>query len=245
MKRAIVPAISAFAALLLAAGVGAQAAEGSTSPPPAAAAQASPYEPKRVQTSRIQMPHIEAQAAILYDDPPPGPPKATWFHAGTVLWRIDTPAPPDPPTIRAEILIGGRFTMTLALRRNADPQVTATETIEIAVSPQAGAAHGQVVALQGLFTMALPGAQAAPLIGRRVATEPNHFVYGLSAFAGDTARNIALLRKQPGLDLRLVYEDGHGAWLTLAKGPEGERIFTDAIDAWEKADLDVNGTHVR
>jgi hypothetical protein len=233
MKRVILHAILPLAALLLATRPDARA-DGAQ--PPDAAAPGPSYEPKRVTTTRISGPRIDAQTAVLLDEQP----SAILFHAGTVVWHGDTPAPPDLPAIRGEVLIPGRLTMTLLLRRNTDLQVNATHTIEIALNPQAQAAHGQVVGLNGLFMTLAQGARGNPLIGSHVTTADNHFLYRLSTFPGDMQRNIALLRNA-WLYVPIIYEDGHHAALSLAKGTAGARIFNDAIAAWEKDDAEANG----
>ncbi len=241
MNRAIAHATRTLVAVLLSACWAARA-ETPTPQPPGAGVAVPVDKPKRVQTSRIYLPHVDAQTAVVYDDPP----TTDGFHAGTVVWRLVSATPPELPAIRGEILVPTRFTMTLTLTRDTDPQATGAEMIEITVSPQPGATHGPVVGIQGLFATSSQEARGDPLIGRYVTTAANHFLYSLSTFPGDVDRNSALLRKQAWLYVPIVDEDGHRAALSLAKGAAGERVFDDAIDAWQKADAGgTKGTHAR
>jgi hypothetical protein len=49
----------------------------------------------------------------------------------------------------------------------------------------------------------------------------------------DLASNVGLLRDRGWLDIRLVYQTGQRAILTLEKGPSGETAFARALQAWQ------------
>jgi hypothetical protein len=42
------------------------------------------------------------------------------------------------------------------------------------------------------------------------------------------------LRSLSVIDLPLQLNDGRAATINMEKGPSGERVFADAVDAWSK-----------
>ena len=45
-------------------------------------------------------------------------------------------------------------------------------------------------------------------------------------------RNIALLRSQAIIDLPFQFNDGRIATINMEKGASGDRVFSEAIEAW-------------
>jgi len=58
------------------------------------------------------------------------------------------------------------------------------------------------------------------------------FWIALSANQNDIASNLDLLRGREWIDLPFVYGNGQRAILTFEKGPQGDKVFADALAAW-------------
>lgn len=47
-------------------------------------------------------------------------------------------------------------------------------------------------------------------------------------------RNIALLRSQAIIDLPFQFDDGRIATINMEKGASGDRVFSEAIETWNR-----------
>jgi hypothetical protein len=103
----------------------------------------------------------------------------------------------------------------------------------VSFKPAADSPLGGVKAI-GPIQMRRPDAQSGEkVVGIPVPITANNFLIGL--MRGDReARNIQLLRSLSVLDLPLQLNDGRAATINMEKGPSGERVFADAVDAWSK-----------
>ena len=70
------------------------------------------------------------------------------------------------------------------------------------------------------------------LIPISITVAPGFYWIALSNAQRDQSSNVGLLRDRAWIDIRLVYQTGQRAILTLEKGTSGETAFARALTAW-------------
>jgi hypothetical protein len=178
-----------------------------------------------------------AQRVVLYEEDSNDPQGKR--YVGSVIWRTETvsPGPGLAPelAVRADVEIPERhITMTWSLRRNTDPALPASHTIEILFNLPADFPGGGIANVPGILMKQSEQARGTPLAGLAVKVTNGFFLIGLSAVEADQQRNIQLLKDRPWFDIPIVYTNGGRAILALEKGTPGDRAFSDAFAAWEK-----------
>jgi len=178
-----------------------------------------------------------AQRVVLYEEDSSDPQGKR--YVGSVIWRTETvsPGPGMAPelAVRADVEIPERhITMTWSLRRNTDPALPASHTIEILFNLPADFPGGGIANVPGILMKQSEQARGTPLAGLAVKVTNGFFLIGLSAVEADQQRNIQLLKERPWFDIPIVYTNGGRAILALEKGTPGDRAFADAFAAWEK-----------
>ncbi|PWB81130.1 MAG: hypothetical protein C3F11_16075 [Methylocystaceae bacterium] len=157
-------------------------------------------------------------------------------YPGTVVWRLDSvasgPGQPLTPAIRGDIDIPtAKLKLALVFQKNSDPTLSASHTINASFQIAPGGDLQGVKAI-GPIQMRRPEAQSGEQVaGVPVPITENNFLIGLLR-GGREARNLTLLRAPMVLDLPMQLADGRAATISLEKGPGGERVFIDALDAW-------------
>lgn len=178
-----------------------------------------------------------AQRVVLYEEDPAVPEGNR--YVGSALWRTETvsPGPGLSPelAIRADVEIPERrLAMTMSIRRNTDPALPASHTVEIMFNLPADFAFGGVANVPGLLMKEAEQMRGAPLSGLAVKVTNNFFLIGLSAVESDVQRNLQLLRERAWFDIPMVYNNNRRAILAIEKGNPGERAFAEGFAAWAK-----------
>jgi hypothetical protein len=178
-----------------------------------------------------------AQRVVLYEETP-GNPQGKRF-VGSAIWRTErvSPGPGQPPelAIRADVEIPERqITMRWSLRRNTDPTLPASHTIEIVFKLPNDFDGGGVSNVPGIMMKQAEEERGASLAGLAVKVTDGYFLIGLSSADADKERNIALLKDRTWFDIPVLYNNNRRAILALEKGTPGERIFADAFAAWRQ-----------
>lgn len=179
-----------------------------------------------------------AQKAELWVASLAEPNKVDRIYNATVVWRQENvgggPGEAVGSAIRGDVDIPeAKMKMSLLFRKNNDATLSASHTINVAFTPGKDSPLGGVKAI-GPIQMRRPDAQSGEkVMGIPVPITDNNFLIGL--MRGDREpRNIQLLRSLSVLDLPLQLSDGRAATINMEKGPTGERVFSDAIDAWSR-----------
>ncbi|MGE4173117.1 MAG: hypothetical protein AB7F41_11630, partial [Methylocystis sp.] len=178
-----------------------------------------------------------AQKAELWVGSLTEPTKVETIYNGSAVWRLENVGGPGEPVgsaIRGDIDIpDAKLKLTLLFRKNTDATLSASHTINVSFTVGPGSPIGGVKAI-GPIQMRRSDAQSGEKVaGIPVPITDNNFLIGL--MRGDhEARNILLLRSLAALDLPMQLNDGRAATINMEKGPSGERVFADAIDAWGK-----------
>ncbi|MFO1124870.1 MAG: hypothetical protein U1E25_06035 [Methylocystis sp.] len=178
-----------------------------------------------------------AQKAEMWVGSLAEPTKVDKIYNGSAVWRLENVGGPGEPVgsaIRGDIDIpDAKLKMSLLFRKNTDATLSASHTINVSFTVAPGSPIGGVKAI-GPIQMRRSDAQSGEkVVGIPVAITENNFLIGL--MRGDhESRNILLLRSLAALDLPMQLNDGRAATINMEKGPSGERVFADAIDAWSK-----------
>jgi hypothetical protein len=178
-----------------------------------------------------------AQRVVLYEEDPADP--AGKRFVGSAIWRTETvsPGPNQPPelAIRADVEIPDRkLAMTWSLRRNTDPGLPASHTIEIMFKLPSDFVGGTISNVPGVLMKQAEQTRGVPLAGLAVKVTNGFFLIGLSAVEADRERNIQLLKERAWFDIPVVYGNNRRAILALEKGTPGERAFAEAFNVWKQ-----------
>ena len=176
--------------------------------------------------------------AVLYDEDPADPMGKR--YSGSASWRSETvkdgaygvPA----SVIRADIDIPDRkLKLTIQLRRNNDPSMPASHLAELTFKLGDGFAGGGISNVPGILMKTDEKSRGTPLAGLAVKVTEGSFLVGLSNVESDRERNEQLLASREWLDIPFVYMNQRRGILAIAKGPAGDRAFTDTLAAWAGA----------
>jgi len=155
---------------------------------------------------------------------------------GSVVWSTIPAAPGQPATVavKAEADIPDlKMHAVMTLRKNTDPSLPASHTIDLRVTFADGAE------IKGIKDMRVPmmrrddpPAQDA-LSGVRVKISDSYFLIGLNRGDAELAHNVDLIANRGWFDFPMLLDDDRIAKLTFEKGADGERIVNDALAAWK------------
>jgi hypothetical protein len=178
-----------------------------------------------------------AQRVVLYEEDPNDPNGKRFV--GSAIWRTETisPGPGLPPelAIRADVEIPERrLAMTWSLRRNSDPGLPASHTVEIMFKLPSDFVSGGVSNVPGILMKQAEQSRGVPLAGLAVKVTNGFFLIGLSSVDADKERNVNLLKERSWFDIPVVYNNNRRAILALEKGTPGERAFAEAFSAWRQ-----------
>ena len=180
---------------------------------------------------------VVAQSAILYEEQPDNPQRGQAFQ-GTVAWRTESVSAgtnaPLETAVKGEIDIPERkIHATLTVRKNADPALPATHTLELQFVVPNDFPNGGIANVPGVLMKQEAQQRGAPLQGLSVKVTNGFFLVGLSDAPTDGGRNAQLLKEREWMDIPVLYDNGRRAILTLEKGVPGNRAFAEAFAAWD------------
>lgn len=178
-----------------------------------------------------------AQRVVLYEEDPADPQGKRFV--GSAIWRTESVSPgPGQPAelaVRADVEIPERrIAMTWSLRRNSDPNLPASHTVEIMFRLPQDFTSGGVSNVPGILMKQAEQSRGTPLSGLAVKVTTGFFLIGLSSSEADRERNVQLLKDRAWFDIPVVYNNNRRAILALEKGTPGERAFAEAFQAWRQ-----------
>jgi hypothetical protein len=202
-----------------------------------AAAPARPKITDRLGQPSPQISGAAAQRVVLYEEDPEDPQGKRF--TGTVLWRTEvksvTPGRSPETVLRADIDIPDRkMGVTWTLRRNTDPSLPASHTIEIVFNMPPDTPTGGVYKVPGVLMKQSEQTRGVPLAGVAAEMPPAYFLIGLSSVETDVGRNIQLLKERSWFDIPIVYKNNRRAILAMEKGGPGEQAFSQAFASWKQ-----------
>jgi hypothetical protein len=157
---------------------------------------------------------------------------------GSIVWSLVQESPggnlPPEPAIRAEASIPGKdVQLRMTIRRNTDQTLPASHIIEMIFLTPDGFDGGGV---DNILRVAMKGSEqdaGSPLIGIPAKIADGFFLVALNDTKPDEDANLTLLRGQKWIDVPVVYKTGRLALLTMEKGIPGEKVFDEALKAWQ------------
>ncbi|BCH30323.1 hypothetical protein MesoLjLc_22530 [Mesorhizobium sp. L-8-10] len=161
-------------------------------------------------------------------------------ESGQVVWSVVQESPgndlPPEPAIRGEATIPGKdLQLRMTIRRNADQTLPASHIIElIFLTPENFEGGG----IDNILRFALKGTEEAagsPLIGIPAKIADGFFLVALNDSKAEMDANLTLLRREKWIDVPVIYKSGRRALITMEKGIPGEKVFDDALKAWQTA----------
>jgi hypothetical protein len=155
---------------------------------------------------------------------------------GSTTWSLIPPAPNQPATVavKAEADIPDlKMHATMTLRKNTDPTLQATHTIDLKFSFAEGAP------ITGFKDVGLPqmrkedSTAAEALTSVKVKISDTYFLIALAKGESDIARNLDLMQTRSWFDFPLLLNDDRIAKVVFQKSPEGQAMLEKAFDAWK------------
>lgn len=154
---------------------------------------------------------------------------------GQVIWRLETvpgtTGLPPVTAVRGSVSFPtANMTLELVFNRNRDAALPASHTIEVVFKPE-GNRDGvtEIGPIEARDQETQPGYQ---LRGAMVPIATNLFLVGLENNPATVARNIEALRDQRFFAFQFRMTNSKVGALLVEKGPTGDKVFREAIDAW-------------
>jgi hypothetical protein len=157
---------------------------------------------------------------------------------GSTTWSLVPPALNQPAAVavKAEADIPDlKMRATMTLRKNIDPTLQATHTIDLKFYFADGAP------ITGFKDAGLPqmrkedSAAAEALTSVKVKISDTYFLIALAKGDTDTARNLDLMQTRAWFDFPLLLNDDRIAKVVFQKSPEGQAMLDKAFEAWNAA----------
>ena len=175
-----------------------------------------------------------ARAALLIASP--DNPQKPVVNLGSAVWSTIPAAPGQPSTVavKAEADIPDlRLHATMTLRKNTDPTLQATHTIDLKFTFAEGAP------ITGFKDVGLPqmrkldSTASETLNSVRVKISDDYFLIALAKSDTDTPRNLDLMKINAWFDFPLLLNDNRIAKLVFQKSADGQQMLDKAFDAWK------------
>jgi hypothetical protein len=173
-----------------------------------------------------------ALAAVLIASDDPGNPAVS---LGSTVWSTIPPATGKPATaaVKADVDIPDlKMHATMVLRKNTDPTLEATHTIDLKFSFADGAPITGVKDVEPKMRN-LGSAASEALTGVRVKISDAYFLIALAKGEQDTARNLDLMQTRAWIDFPLLLNDNRIAKLVIQKSTNGEAMLAKALQVWK------------
>jgi hypothetical protein len=181
-------------------------------------------------SSGAALPVQVTQRAALFEEPLPGSSDARTTQ-GRVVWRLDTSE--ADVAVRASVEMAGAIdAIELRIRRNRDAKFPASHLVEFRFSTPETDGNGPVRDIGVPEMRQEENIRGTPLAGLPVPVTENVFLMGLTNLPQEIERNRDLLRTRNWILLPVRFANGRRAILLVEKGPTGDRVVADALQAW-------------
>ncbi|GLS21741.1 hypothetical protein GCM10007874_47580 [Labrys miyagiensis] len=178
----------------------------------------------------------EGQRARMLEEDPTAPMKGRVFE-GTVNWRTESQASgtngPLETVVVGELNFPDRkMKALLTLRRNSDPAFPAAFLLQIQMTVPPDYPNGNVGSLSGVNVKHAPQVTGTPLDGVLMKVTTGVFLMGIADPFNEKGRNAKMLQDNEWFDVLFAFDNGRRAVITFEKGPAGDKVFNDAMVAW-------------
>jgi hypothetical protein len=173
-----------------------------------------------------------ARAAMLIASDNPQHPVVS---LGSALWSIIPPAPGQPATVavKADADIPDlKIHATMVLRKNTDPSLQATHTIDLKFSFTEGAPIRGIKSVEPKMRN-LDSQPSEPLTSATIKVSDAYFLIALVNSAEASDRNAGLMKALSSFDFALLFSDNRVGKLVIQKSLQGEAMLAKAFEAWK------------
>jgi clan AA aspartic protease (TIGR02281 family) len=195
------------------------------------ATTASAQSPGQLQATTAMPSKARAAMLVSSADTPQKP----VVSLGSTVWSLIPAAPNQPATVavKAEAHIPDlKMHATMTLRKNSDPTLQATHTIDLKFSFADGAPIAGFKDV-GLPQMRMGDSTAAEaLTSVKVKINDTYFLIALAKGESDSARSLHLMRTRAWFDFPLLLNDDRIAKVVFQKSAEGQAMLEKAFDVW-------------
>jgi hypothetical protein len=177
------------------------------------------------------LPETARAAMLIASDSPQNP----VVSLGSTVWSTIPPAPGQPArvAVKADADIPDlKMHATMTLRKNTDPTLPATHTIDLRFSFADGAPITGVKDVEPKMRI-LGSTASEPLRAVKVKISDVYFLIALAKGDQDAARNLDLMQTRAWFDFPLLLNDNRIAKLVFEKSAEGETMLAKAFEAWK------------
>ncbi len=163
-------------------------------------------------------------------------PQKPVVNLGSTVWST-IPGPQDQPSgvaVQAEADIPDlKMHASMILRKNTDPTLQATHTIDLKFTFKEGAPFDGFKDVGLPQTRKLDSAASEALSAAKVKIGDDYFLFALAKGDQEAARNLDLMQTRAWFDFPLLLNDGRIAKLVFQKSAEGDAMLQRALDAWK------------
>jgi hypothetical protein len=206
-------------------------ADGSTAPVVAQSGQETSRPAPKADNGTLADAARAAMVIASQDDP-----QNQVVILGSTVWSIIPPSPGQPSTVavKADADIPDlKMHASMTLRKNTDPTVQATHTIDLNFALADG------TPITGFKDVAPPQMHepdtptSEPLTSDKVKVSDVHFLIALANGDQDAPRNLELMQTRSWFEFPLLLNDDRIAKLAFQKSSEGIAMLAKAFDAWK------------
>jgi hypothetical protein len=177
------------------------------------------------------LPETARAAMLIASDSPRNP----VVSLGSTVWSTIPPAPGQPArvAVKADADIPDlKMHASMTLRKNTDPTLPATHTIDLRFSFADGAPITGVKDVEPK-TRNLGSTASEPLRAVKVKISDVYFLIALAKDDQDTVRNLDLMQTHAWFDFSLLLNDNRIAKLVFEKSAKGDAMLAKAFEAWK------------
>ena len=194
----------------------------------------SPAPGPRPHPAPSDKPSLPVAARVLFFEETGADPRGAQSD-GQVVWRLEPAAAPGRqanPELHGTISVpNARMGIEIVIKRNRETALPASHTVEVVFSPEAG--RDGVKAIGPIEAREQETTPGYPLKGAMVPIGANLFLVGLDNNDAAIAKNLEALRDQKWFAFQFQLESGKIGAVLIEKGPTGDRVFREALDAWK------------
>jgi TPR repeat protein len=176
-----------------------------------------------------------ARAAMLIATP--DNPQKPVVNLGSTVWSTILAAPGQPETVavKADADIPDlKMHASMTLRKNTDPTLQATHTIDLKFVFADGAPIAGFKDVGAPQMRKLDSTASEALTSVKVKVSDVYFLIALAKGDQDTSRNLGLMQTRAWFDFPLLLNDDRIAKLVFQKSSEGEAMLANASETWNK-----------
>jgi hypothetical protein len=177
------------------------------------------------------LPETARAAMVIASDSPRNP----VVSLGSTVWSTIPPAPGQPARVAVQAdadIPDLKMHATMILRKNTDPTLQATHTIDLKFSFADGAPITGVKDVEAKMRN-LGSTASEALRSVKVKISDVYFLIALTKGDQDAAPNLDLMQTRAWFDFSLLLNDDRIAKLVFEKSTKGEAMLAKAFEAWK------------